>query len=318
MSRFLLAQVAIQLSRQDGVVARRQLIEHGAAPHDIARLIRRRELTAVMPGIYVIHNGPLTPRQQQWVAVLTAWPAALTGRSALPEPTPGPTHLVVGPGRQPKLPPGTKVRRSDHLHDEVLWHRSPPRVRIEHAVIDVMSSKIASDDVAGAFHALADAAHPGDTDAERMLAALERRPRVRGRTLIRAMLHDLRDGACSVLEREYLHSVERAHGLPRAERQRKSRATGGTTSQDLPYPEFGFLIELDGGTFHRGAQSDTDAFRDLAELARARLATVRVTYGLVFGRPCLTARMLAEILQARGWDGAFVGCYRCRPNAVGR
>ncbi|WP_211357154.1 type IV toxin-antitoxin system AbiEi family antitoxin domain-containing protein [Nocardioides rubriscoriae] len=59
---------------QDGVVSRRQLEELGAAPHDIKRMVRRHELHRRLPGIFVEHNGPLTPRQQEWVAVLAHWP----------------------------------------------------------------------------------------------------------------------------------------------------------------------------------------------------------------------------------------------------
>ena len=42
---------------QDGVVSRRQLRELGARDHDIVRLVRRRDLVAVHPGVYVAHTG---------------------------------------------------------------------------------------------------------------------------------------------------------------------------------------------------------------------------------------------------------------------
>lgn len=174
-----------------------------------------------------------------------------------------------------------------------------------------MSEQVARDDVPAAFHALTQVAHSRRTTPDRVLDALETRKRLPGRVIIRNLLHDLRDGACSVLEREYLHRVERAHGLPRADRQRVSTATGHRTSQDVPYPEYRFIVELDGRGFHAGARSDADAFRDLAELARSRHATLRITYGLVFDTPCRTARLLAEVLQQRGWPGSFQRCGRC-------
>lgn len=309
-------RLAALLRRQDGVVSRCQLICLDLQPHEIARLLRRRELAQAFPGVYVNHTGPLTPRQREWVAVLTAWPAALTGASALPEISSGTIQLAVGRGRKLQLPPGVRIRRADDLESRVEWQRQPPRVRVEHAILDLMSDKILADDVAGAFHALTQVAHSRRTTADRILAALDERPRLSGRALIRGLLHDLRDGACSVLEREYLHRVERAHGLPAADRQRASRATGTITLLDVPYPEFGLIVELDGRFFHSGAQADTDAFRDLAEMADGDRPTLRVTYGLVFGTPCRTAHALAAVLQRRGWQGTMHTCYRCHPRRV--
>lgn len=312
MPRFLLSQAARMLREQDGVIARRQLLGLGCAPHDIARLLRRRELSRAFDGVYVTHTGPLTPRQRSWVAVLAAWPAALTGASALPELRAGRVHLAIEHGRKVVVPAGTALVHARGLEHRVLWDRQPPRVAPEHAVLDVMSLKVTTDDVAGALHALADVVHARRTTVQRVLDALDQRPRLPGRALIRGLLRDLRDGACSVLEREYLHRVERAHGLPTPDRQRVSRSTGRTTLQDVPYPEYRLVVELDGGVFHAGARADADALRDLAVRAREHSDTIRITYGLVFGRPCRTAYLLAEILQERGWPGTFTRCYRCR------
>jgi len=230
----------------------------------------------------------------------------------LPDVRSGTVHLLIEHGRTVRVPPGTRVSRARNLAERVNWDRRPPRVPTEHAVLDVMSLKVTSDDVAGAFHAMADVVHARRTTAQRLLDALDERRRLSGRVLIRGMLRDLRDGACSVLEREYLHRVERAHGLPTADRQRVSRATGGIALQDVPYPDYRLVVELDGRAFHEGERSDNDAFRDIAVRARERADTVRVTYGLVFRQPCQTARLLAELLHERGWTGTFQPCYRCR------
>jgi hypothetical protein len=71
---------------QGGVISRRQLRELHAEDHDIRRLVRNRELTAIHPGVYVNHTGNPTWGQRACAAVLACWPAALTGRSALPKP----------------------------------------------------------------------------------------------------------------------------------------------------------------------------------------------------------------------------------------
>ncbi|WP_228551872.1 type IV toxin-antitoxin system AbiEi family antitoxin domain-containing protein [Mumia zhuanghuii] len=52
--------VAELLDTQCGVVARRQLRERGLGSHDVRRLIRRRELVRLLPGVYVNHTGSPT------------------------------------------------------------------------------------------------------------------------------------------------------------------------------------------------------------------------------------------------------------------
>ncbi|KUI19279.1 hypothetical protein AU192_05825 [Mycobacterium lehmannii] len=129
-----------------------------------------------------------------------------------------------------------------------------------------------------------------------------------------AMLTDVRDGACSVLERGYLHRVERAHGLPRGERQIRSTATGRSTFQDVRYKRQGVVVELDGRAIHESPRDrDRDALRDLAELSRSDLVTIRVTYGLVFGGACRTALLIGDLFRRRGWTGRPRSCSTCRP-----
>jgi hypothetical protein len=128
------------------------------------------------------------------------------------------------------------------------------------------------------------------------------------------MLADFRDGACSVLERGYLHRVERAHGLPRGERQTRSTATGRLTFRDVHYRVQGVVVELDGHAFHDAPRDrDRDALRDLAELGSSNLVTTRVTYGLVFGDACRTAGLIGDVLRRRGWTGRPRTCPACRP-----
>lgn len=305
------------LVRQDGVVARRQLHELGVSPHDLKRMLRRRELRRVHPGVFVNHTGPLTRRQREWVAVLAVWPAALTGRSALPVATPAGVQVAVAHGRTVSAPSGVTVTRMTDLDQRVSWQRSPPRVQIEHATIDEMSDLVAVDDIAEAFATLARVAMSRQTTLDRLLSTLAARHRVAGRRLIRGMITDVRDGVCSVLERGYRERVERAHGLPGARRQHASRASGSQTYQDVRYDLYGAIIELDGLAFHGSAAArDADALRDLAELAMSEAVTTRLTYGLVFTHQCQTARLIAVLLRRRGWTGQLTECPRCPGTAA--
>ncbi len=302
---------------QSGVVARRQLIEAGMAPHDVARLLRRH-LTRVWPGVYVDHNGPLTRAQRHWVAVLAAWPAALCGESAVPRLAPRDIHVAIALHRSVTPYPGSVLHQMAHLDARVDWRAVPPRVRAHEAVIDVMSERIAAENIAGAYAALAHACFAA-TSADRVARALDARQRVAGRRLIQGMLDDLRTGASSVLERGYLARVERPHGLPRPHRQRVSLATGVRTDQDVRYEDFGLVVELDGRTIHDSPEAwDADAGRDLAELAVSGAITARVTYGLVFGDACRTAWRIGQILRRRGWTGEVRRCRSCPDVLKGR
>lgn len=301
---------------QEGVVSRRQIHELGGDDNDIERMLRRRELTAVHPGVYVNHTGRLTREQAEWAAVLALWPAALAEESALPAHRVDAVIVAVDAERRCKAPPRVVLRHTTDFAARVVARAAPPRISLEHATIDVMSRKIGAGDVAGAYSTLAEVCHSRRTDPDRIASTLAQRGRVRGRAMIAGMLTDLRDGACSVLERGYLHHVERAHGLPRGSRQHRSTATGATSAHDVRYVAQGVEVELDGRAFHDNPRArDADARRDLAELVVTSVTTVRVTYGLVFRDGCWTALMIARLLRRNGWTGTFQRCPRC-PRSV--
>ena len=67
-------------------MSRAQLLALGATDHDIARMLRRRELRTARPGVYVSHTGDLSRTQRAWVALLACAPAALSNESAAPGP----------------------------------------------------------------------------------------------------------------------------------------------------------------------------------------------------------------------------------------
>ncbi len=306
------------LSRvQDGIVCRRQILELGGTDNDIERMLRRRDLAQVYVGVYVNHTGRLTRRQQEWAAVLAFWPAALTLESALPGHQLDVVKVAVALTRRVQNLPRVWVYPTSDLHQRTDGRATPPAIALEHATIDVMSCRIREDDVAAAFATLTQVCHTRRTTPERIASVLGDRVRVAGRPLIRALLDDQREGACSVLERGYLELVERAHGLPRGRRQRASNATGRRTYQDVHYEPYGVIVEPDGLAWHDGTVArDADARRDLSELAVSSALTARVTHGLVFREGCWTAAMVAALLIRQGWTGPFRRCPRCPPGLM--
>lgn len=200
------------------------------------------------------------------------------------------------------------MHRLAHLDERVDWLRSPPRVRLPEAVIDVC---LAHPEPLTCDRILADACQTWLTTPDHLAAALSGRARVTGRAQLREMIDDLRTGACSVLERGYL-ALERRHGLPAADRQRSDLLPSGRVYRDVPYAAYGVLVELDGRAFHDTASArDHDLERDLDTQVTADGITVRLGFGQVFGRGCATIGKVAALLTRRGWPGPFLGCPGC-------
>ena len=295
------------LVEQDNVIARRQALAAGLTSEDIRRLVRRREWAVVHPGVYVAHTGPLPWQQRAWAAVLNAGPgAALCHVSAL-RAAEGPgrvdrdestIHVAIGRHRAIIAPRGVQMHRMSDLESRVLWNVGPPRLRYEAAVLDVALDQPTA---FAALGVLAAACQSRRTTARRLAEAVAARSRVRHRAWLLAVLDDVAEGTCSVLEHGYLTRVERPHGLPRPVRQVRSGTTTGVVYRDADYGQL--IIELDGRLFHdSAAQRDRDFERDL-DAAVGGQDTRRLSWGQVFDRGCSTAGKVGALLMARGWQG---------------
>ncbi len=298
------------LQDQVGVVSRAQLLAAGCDPHDIERMLRRRELSRMHAGVFLDHTGTPTWLQSAWGAVLVCWPAALYGASAA-RAVEGPgsgrattfIHVAVAGDRRVASRDGVKVHRVERLDDQVLWATGPPRQRYEEAVLELAAS--ASSDMAS-LGELARAVQGRRTTAARLRVCLDGRTRIARRQWIAAVLDDVAAGACSVLEHGYL-TAERRHGITGAGRQVADRLGAGTVFRDVEYA-CGLVVELDGRLFHDTTeQRDRDFDRDLDLRADGR-DSVRLSWGQVFDRPCWTMARIVVLLRARGWDGTPRPC----------
>lgn len=247
--------VVTRIASQSGVVARRQLVDDGIGgsslgEHDVARMIRRRELVVVHPGVYVNHTGSLTWLQRAWAAVLVNWPAALTHESAL-RAADGPgrrdndeesIQVAVGRHRHLAPPPGVELHRLTRFDDRVLWNVGPPRLRYQDAALEVAGAMTEEFAMIGA---ISRACQSGHTTAPRMLLELADRPRIPRREWLQDLLTDVAEGTCSVLEHGYLHRVELAHGLPTGSRQGAGHTRLGRVYRDGSY-QSSLVVELDG------------------------------------------------------------------------
>jgi hypothetical protein len=304
-------EIRMLLDAQNMVISRQQASAAGMLAHEIRRLLRRGSWVVVHRGVYVAHTGPLTWNQRAWAAVLWGWPAALWGDSALsrfdrprsgsPDTT---IHIGVERHRSGLRPPqGVAVHHAEHLEARVLWNTSPPRLRVEEATLEVA---IAADSDLDAIAVLAESVQRRRTTPTRLLDALSHRTRVPRRRWLHDVLTDLDTGTCSVLEHGFLVRVERAHGLPRAERQVPARSSQGLVYRDADYGSL--LVELDGRLHHDSATArDRDLERDL-DAAVDRRASLRLGWGQVFDRPCSTAVKLAAVMRLHGLVVPFRPC----------
>jgi hypothetical protein len=302
------------LRDQSGVIARRQVFEAGEGVWDIRRRVRRREWVRILPGVYVDHTGRPTWEQRAWAGVLAMWPAALADEAAIRATVgPGwrrldedaPIALALATDRNVTVPVGYVRRRQVGFESRVRWNASPPRVRLEEAVLDVVAGQ---QDEFQVIATLADACQTRRTTAVRIRRAWEKRARIRRKAWLGEVLQDIADGTCSVLEHGYLTRVERAHGLPVGDRQTPRSSDRGSEFRDVTYPGLAQEVELDGRLFHDNArQRDADLDRDLDAAGEGR-HTVRLGWGQVFDRPCRTAGRLATLMQSRGWDGVPRRC----------
>lgn len=293
------------LDDQHGVVSRRQLVALGLDDSFIRREVRRRRLVRVHRGVYVDHTGQLTWLQRAWAALLYYAPAVLADESALTAEgfrtasDTGVLHVAVGHERRVGRLADVRVHRIVGVERLSRPAASLPRLRAEDALLRVASRlRLSSDAVA----VLGDACQSRRTTPGRLLSALERHLRLPRRAFLLEVLADTATGAYSVLEHRYLTQVERPHGLPTAERQRRVLAGRGPAYRDVEYLGHRLVVELDGRLGHEEA---TDRWADLErDVAGVESGAVTLRMGWrVVDDPCRAAVVVSRMLRARGWRG---------------
>lgn len=209
------------VAAQAAVLRRDQLHAARVSSARLSAQLRAERWQECGPVVIVLHNGPLTPEQQRWAAVLDAGPgAALCGRTAatldgLRDWDDDWVHVLVRRGGRPNPLPGVPVvvhesRRYVPARDRHPM-RLPPRTRFERSVVDaaVWTGRRRT----AAAIAVA-AVQQRRTRAPRLLAELAAAGQVRHRTLLCSVLHDVAGGAEALSEIDFLAFCRR-HRLPR-------------------------------------------------------------------------------------------------------
>jgi hypothetical protein len=199
--------------------------------------------------VVVRHNGPLTPDQLVWVAVLRSpRGVVVSGLTAsllrgLRHPPPArPELLVPAAGPLPHLP-GVDVGRT-RLLDERDVHPTaqPPQLRLSRALVDTASRQERPDDVRALLCA---GVQQRLVRAVDLRSVVERLGPVRHRALLLRTLDDVDAGAHSVRELQFLRCVRRA-GLPPPDLQVVRVRPGGRHYLDAHWKRYALRAEVDG------------------------------------------------------------------------
>jgi very-short-patch-repair endonuclease len=294
--------------RQQGVIARRQLIEAGMHPQAIKHRVASGRLHPIRRGIYAVGRPGLTQRGRWMAAVLACGPESILshgsaamlwgirpgGRATHPSPAAfsaesgnEPIDISVPTRRTPRRT-GIRVHRvarwteADIVRRDGIPVTSPVRTLID------LGTQLRARELEAAVN---DADKLDLVDPETLRRELDGRRGMRGIAVLRKIL-DRRTFALtdSELERRFLPLARRA-GLPRPETG--CRLNGFKV--DFHWPELGLIVETDGLRYHRTpAQQTHDRLRDQVHAA-AGLTTLRFTHAQVRFEPERVIRTLAAV-----------------------
>jgi hypothetical protein len=297
-------------ARQAGIVTRAQALAVGLTDATLRAHVRAGRWQRVFTGVFYVHSGPLPRASELWAVVLRAGAGAVLSHqtagelAGLCDPA-APIHVMVPASRRVTPITGVVVHCSSRVASSAQPNRDLPRTRVEETVIDLTQS---ANDVNQAVGWITTACGRRLTTSARIFAVMATRKKLRWRRLLTAVVDDTAAGCHSVLERRYLHDVERAHGLPRGRRQALRRVGRVRRYEDVRYDEFGTSVELDGRAAHPEELRWLDRQRD-NEAAEA--GDLVLHYGWRdLARPCASARQVAGALRAGGWRGRPRRCRR--------
>ena len=260
--------------------------------------------------MYATFTGPVGDLAAVLAAILGAGSGAAASHatalwlSGVIDDRPGLIHVSIPAERRVRSHTGVRIHRARAGIHSVHPASSPPRSRVECAVLD--ASETASPVVV--VDLVLRAIQRRLTTVSRLRAALSSRSRHRHRSLLAEILEEAEAGVHSMLERRYLRDVERGHRLPSGRRNQADRGGDGINRyRDVRYRQWLTVVELDGRAGHPADEAFRDHRRDnAAEVA----GDIVLRYGWrdVVRNPCRVAAEVAAVLQGRGWPGVPSPC----------
>lgn len=290
--------IARLASRQDGVVARAQLLALGIPGPTVDNRVRRGHLEILRRGLYAV--GPIRgPRWREWAAVLAGGRgAAVSHRSAaylwgLVHARPaGPVEVSVPPPRHPRGPE-PRIHRATLPRNERTTLDGIPVTTVARTLLDL-------------------AAGPDSRPLERMVARAERQrlldradvSRVLDRHPGRAGTPTLRRILAHGGEPAFLRSEAEARFLALVRAARldppEANALVRGLEVDFLWRGPGLVVEIDGFAHHASRSAfESDRARD-GTLAAAGLRVMRVTWRQLTARPEAVLVRVAQALVVGG------------------
>jgi AbiEi antitoxin C-terminal domain len=305
------------LNAQCGIVDRSQAKQAGFSDRQIWHRLRSGRWQHLHEGVYATFTGPLPREARLWAALRRAGDGAMLSHETAAEvhglidrPAGQTIHVTVPARRRPVQRGsirGVVIHRSAQSRPQLPITWKLPRTRVEDTVLDLTD---AAPTFQAAYGWVSRAVSRRFTTTSMLRAALATRRRARYRNELAVALGESDDGVHSGLELRYARDVERAHGLPLAQRQARREIAGKVHYRDNWYADYRVCVELDGPSFHRDEQVWTDKRRDNLNLAEDGAETFRFGPVEVTELACESAAMVAATLRRNGWKGVPHPCRR--------
>lgn len=256
--------------------------------------------------VVVMHNGPPTPEQIVWVALLRAprgvvlsGVTACISRGLKVDPPDQPELLVPAAGPLPDLQGVTAARTRILNAVDVHPTAQPPQLRLPRAIIDAASRLDRPDDVRALLCA---GVQQRRVRAQDLREVTERLGPVRHRALLLRTIDDIEGGAHSVRELQFLRLV-RAARLPLPEQQVVRQHKGGRHYLDAGWEAYALHAEIDGLGHLLVASWSSDADRSNELALGARVETrLRIPGFWLDERPQHVVDQLRRGLIKGGWS----------------
>lgn len=255
-------------------------------------------------GIYVTHNGPITPDERELIALkVCGSDAALAGLTALRHdgfqgfeaamPTIAQPAGSSSPPYEDVIPHWSIWLDDQDVHPD----REPRRTRPQRSLVDAASW--ASSGTQARLIIIA-GVQQGFVTTRMLREALQRRGTCRHRALIVQSILDAHGGIQSLPERDF-REICRKLQLPTPTRQSACRGQDGRYYLDVEWTEFGVAAEIHGIPHLRIRNWDSD-------LDRGNEITILDKQLLIFSsyairhRPDRVGDQLTRMMTSRGWN----------------
>jgi very-short-patch-repair endonuclease len=283
---------------QSGVVTRDQLVQHGVSEDAVRGLVRRRDLTCLLPGVYAARPVAISFLQRAWAAALWSG-GAISHRSAaqlcdLPVPPSSDIHVTVEHRQRRVVPQGVRVHRVPHSADEVRKVDGLPVTSPARTIIDLLRTER----FARAQTLFDRSIQLGWLDVEAVSQSVRSGLGRTGNVQLRLLLAAVEPGAHAESER-VLHRILNAAAVTGWIPQFPVRLSAGVAYLDVGFPEQMLAIEVDGRRAHdeNSDRFESDRARQNELIARG-WRVLRFTWRTLNDNPAAVVAKINELRAA--------------------